>query len=668
MTRLRLLLVLVLTGWCSPVFSDERFEAARLANLNLEELMQIEVSSVSRREERLAGAPAAVFVLSSEDIRRSGATSVPEALRLVPGVAVARISSNTWAVTSRGFNGEFSNKLLVLIDGRSVYTPLFSGVFWDVEEVPLSQIERIEVIRGPGATLWGANAVNGVINIITKPSSRDPGFMLKHGSGNIDRSLTTLSYSGAESDELTYRVYTSYFDRSGMESPDGQDGADDWSKLSGGFRTDWKGQGEGRLLVKGDIYGANINNSETVITQAAQPFFSRHTDYRDLSGGNITARWSDRLSAESSYQLQGSYQHSRIDSDLFREIRNTFDFDSQLETWLDDRNQLIFGLAYRGTVDNEKSRGITLAFTDDKRSDSLFSAFVQNDLTLIKDRLHLIAGSKFEHNDYTGFEVQPGVRLLYTPDSQHTFWGSLARAVRTPSRVEHTVRYAISGLSGGLPPGAIFFAYGDEDYDSEDLLAYEAGYRSQLAPELSVDIAGFVNSYSGLRTAEIASPVLDPARPFIEIPGILDNKSDGRTAGIEMAVNYQPLDYLRWRSSFSLLKVDISPDADSSDPTGSAAEGTDPEHQVQSWLSVDFGHGWEADLIMYYVDSLPAAEVPSYVRFDARVGWRVSRQLEVAFVVQNLFDNGHKEFRDATSFVEAQEIERAYYGLFNWRF
>ena len=457
-----------------------------LTKLSLEELMDIEVTLVSRKKEKLFETAAAAFVLTQEDIRRSGVTSIAEALRLVPGMVVARIDANKWAVSARGFNGRFAQKLLVLIDGRSAYTPLFSGVFWEVQDVLLEDVERIEVIRGPGATLWGSNAVNGVINIATRSAQDSQGGMAVVGGGTEERAVGQLRYGGRLGEDAYYRVYGKYFDRDAFVDAEGQDGADEWHMARGGLRLDWQADERNTLTTQGDIYGGGTGQRYRFA--ALEPPYQRVVDDEtQRAGGNILVRWEHLNSAKSDLALQVYYDRTEWDDVLMQEIRDTYDVDFQHRFALSARQEVVWGWGYRHTRDATRG-GFEFSLEPARRGVNFFSFFAQDNIALTDRKLRLIAGGKFEYNDYTGFEYQPNARLLWTPQPEQTAWAAVSRAVRLPSRADDDVRLAFLTL----PPGTILdntlpamvVGMGDRQMKAEKLHAFEAGYRFRPRPDL----------------------------------------------------------------------------------------------------------------------------------------------------------------------------------------
>lgn len=636
-----------------------------LGSASLEDLLNTEVTSVSKREERLANAAAAIYVITQEDIRRSGATTIAEALRMAPGLNVARINGHDWAISSRGFNSFFANKLLVLVDGRSVYTPLFSGVFWDVQDTLLEDIYRIEVIRGPGAALWGANAVNGVINIITHNAKATQGLLATGATGTDERFLGGVRY-GDTVGKTAYRAFAKYFDRDDLFAPGGGSGGDGYRVARGGFRSDTDLRVDETLTVSGEFYDGSATTRLGVPVLAA-PFTRLVQDDFPLSGGHLLARWNRRSSATSQSSLRAYFDRTERASPVHREKRNTVDVEFQQQQVPARRHDLVWGLGYRFTQDDLQNSP-TIRWTDRSRGDHLFSAFAQDDVTLQPDRLRLTLGTRLEHNDYTGFEIQPNVRFLWTPTETQSVWGAVSRAVRTPSRFEHTVRAVYRAFPLPVPPGVgEAVVVGTPDYRSEELIAYELGYRTQLTPRLSLDLASFYNDYDDLRTLEPGKPFFEPGPPPHAVtPLFVRNRLSGRTYGAELAANWSVTD--RWRLSFSYsaLQVGLRPDANSRDSIARAPEGDTPEHQLHLRSYLDLSPRLSFDVLLYHVSRLESGDIPAYTRADARFAWRPSRDMEVSLTFQNLFDRRHQEF-GPTFLVTPSEIGRSVYGKLTWR-
>jgi iron complex outermembrane receptor protein len=638
--------------------------------------LEVEVSTVTRTESTVGRSPAAVFVVTNEMIRRSGARSIPEVLRLVPGVDVARIDSNKWAVSVRGFNGRFANTLLVQIDGRSVYTPLYAGVFWDVQDLVLEDIERIEVIRGPGAAVWGANAVNGVINIITKKARDTQGVLVEGGAGTEELGFTTARYGGQLGANSHYRVYGKWFERGGGHYPLDDVPPDDWRQGRGGFRVDWTPTDCDTITFQGDGYeGYSGTNSLVADPNPLSGFVRSVNDDAHVSGANVLARWTRELSDESDWSVQFYYDRTQrhLTGFTFLEDRDTVDLDFQHRFPLGDRQSVIWGFGYRNTQDVTQDALFYLDFNPDKRADDIFSYFVQDEITLYEDRLYLTVGSKFEHNDYTAFEFQPSGRLLWTPSPRHSLWASISRAVRTPSRAEDDVTSTLVPVAifptpfGPMP--VIPQLIGDRSMEAEDLLAYEAGIRVQPTDAFFWDLAVFFNQYNDLLTTVPGTPVpgfalgwpglalFQPMRPT--------NLMDGETYGFELAANYQFCPAWRIQGAYTFLRMALHPDPGTQ---ALSTEGQNPANQFSIWLSGDLACHWNLDLIGRYVDTLPDQPVPSYFVMDVRLAWRPTDAFEAFVAGRHLLDDSHPEFASDFALGAGTEVQSEVYGGVIWRY
>ncbi len=621
--------------------------------------MNIQVFSVSKRPQPMASAPAAIYVITQEDIQHSGATSIPEALRMAPGFNVARIDGHRYAISSRGFNSEYANKLLVLMDGRSIYTPLFSGVFWDQQDTMMEDIDRIEAIRGPGGTLWGANAVNGVINIISKSARDTQGTLVSGGGGTEERWFGSVRY-GAKAGENTYfRVYGKTFDRDDLN---GGDIADGWQHNQGGFRLDWFPSDQNTVTLQGDIYAGTA--SETDVLPQPSPFAFSRAQNKNISydGGNLLTRWTHTWSEEAQTQVQAYFDRTERDT-LTDEKRTTGDLDLQHRFGLGERQQFVAGLGYRLSKD-ETEPGNIVNFTPAHRTTQLVNAFIQDEIKLVPDKLTFTLGTKVEHNDFTGFEVQPSARLAWTPNEHNTIWSSVSRATRTPSRLEHDVNTRVATIPvPPLPFPVAIRAQGNTDIESEELIAYELGYRTRLHERVTLDTAAFYNDYDKLGSQEFGpfNPATTPPSQTV-IPG---NGLSGQTYGVEMTLQWKPTDWWTLHPSYTFLEMQIHRNAGSTDPSSERLiEGSSPHHQFSLLSSMTFARQWDFDVWVRYVDNLSSLSISSYVTADVRLAWRPCKNFEVAIVGQNLLQPQHPEFFESTFGVAGRpaEVERSVYG------
>lgn len=645
-----------------------------LLSMSLEELMNVKVTIVSRKEESVRNVASAVHVVTNDDIRRSGAQTIPDALRMVPGLQVAGLSASRWGITSRGFNDLFANKLLVLMDGRSVYTPLFSGIYWDVQDTLLEDVKQIEVVRGPGATVWGANAVNGVINVVTKKAEETQGGYVEAGVGTEERGFGAVRYGGKMGDDVRYRVYAKYFNRDELVDEESREGHDDWRMIRGGFRLDWTPTEDDEVTFQGDAYVGAAGETTTipVLPSGASPFpvtSLTFNDDQELAGGNFLGRWKHTFPGGSETNLQFYYDRTERDLTVLGEIRDTFDFDFRHLWRANETHEVVWGAGFRSTSDDIDNSG-ALIYHPQNRTDYLWSAFVQDQVRILPDRLHLTFGSKFEINDYTGFEVQPSVRLLFAPRPEHSLWWAVSRAVRTPSRSNDDFRVnaaAFPGFGGGPP--SVVSIFGDRDYASEELLAFEFGYRAQPLSWFSLDSAFFLNLYDNLHSNGDRTPFLDatPA-PHTVLPLKAGNKADGETYGAELSVNFRPTSYWRLSAGYTYLQMQLHSDPTLRGMNAEAAEDVSPHHQVQLLSRLDLPHNLEFDISAYFMDRLPGPDIPPYTRLDVRLGWRPIKDLELSLIGQNLLDDRHPEFNSPFQAFAPTEQQRSMLFKISWRF
>src|SRR6266853_3609571 len=559
-----LLLLLTVTSQMTRAQAREGHQnpPENLKHLSLEQLGNVEVTSASKEPEQVWRTPAAIYVITQEDILRSGATSIAEVLRLAPGLEVARTDSDHWAVGIRGFGGQFSKSLLVLIDGRSVYSPLFSGVYWQVQDTLLEDIERIEVIRGPGGTIWGANAVNAVINIITKSAKDTHGTLASIGGGNVDQGTGGFRYGGGNSKSFDYRIYAEAFSRGPEFHPD-RDRFDDWQMGQAGFRLDWTAHTRDAFTLQGDLYDAD-DGEKVAAGFYSPPFTTNVVGAGEVSGGNLLGRWKHVISGGSDVHLQTYYDRTNRHEASFGESRDTIDIDFLHHLTLPGRQDFLGGLGTRFSSGTAIEVPPTILFTPDHRTDKRYSGFVQDEIPLVGERLSLTIGSKLLHNIYTGFEIQPSARLLWTPTARQTVWAGFTRAVRTPSRVDDEDR--LSGLVASSPL-TFLRIIGDGKFTSEHLLSYEAGYRTLLSPTFHFDVAMFYNNYDHLLSLEPGAPFSEtsPSPTHLVVPFFLRNGLMGTTYGIEIAPDWKPTEWWRLQGSYSFLHMDIAKSAGSLD-------------------------------------------------------------------------------------------------------
>jgi iron complex outermembrane receptor protein len=601
----------------------------RLGDLSIEELAQIEITSVSKRSEPLSDAPAAIYVITGDDIRRSGATSLAEALRLAPNLEVARVNSQTYNVSSRGMNSvNASNKLLVLIDGRSVYTPFFSSVFWDQQDVMLADVERIEVISGPGGTLWGSNAMNGVINVITKSAADTQGGLVDAKLGDFEQRGAARS-GGKLGDLGNYRTYAMGFGEGHARLPNGDSAMDDWRGKQAGFRSDLSAL-ESTFTVQGDIYENLLD------TPAGR-----------RSGGNLLGRWNKGFADGSSLQVQAYYdQQDRSDRALAgggsAEQLRTIDVEAQ-HAFAWSRNQIVWGAGQRSWIDRFVNTSNPFVLIPESQTLSLTNVFGQDTIALARD-LKLILGTKFEYSSFSGWAVMPNARIGWAVDTRNFLWAAISRAVRSPSRLERDL----------TAPGIVNTSPG---FQSEKLIAYEAGWRSQVLERATLSVSLFYNDYTDLRTTSPA--------PVTILPVTFGNGWEGHTYGADVWASYSPVSWWRINPGFGLLRKDFHLKPGAHDIAGEQTVlGHDPGHQVFLRSYMDLPHDMELYVGLREVASLSEVDVPGYFEADVRLGWHVTPKIELSLAGLNLVHAWHAE---ATA-PPIQQIPRSVYLGARWTF
>ncbi|MEA3109564.1 MAG: iron complex outerrane recepter protein [Gammaproteobacteria bacterium] len=616
-----------------------------LKQLSIEELMNLDVTSVSKQPEPYGQAPAAIQVITQHEIRRSGASSIPEALRLADNLDVAQQNSHDWAISARGFNTAFGNKLLVMIDGRTVYSPLFSGVFWNVQDYLLEDIDRIEVISGSGGTLWGANAVNGVINISSKSAKDTQGLYLETGGGEPElKSFAGVRYGGMLAPDIFFRAYGKYFDRGNEVYAAGKDASDTWNMRQGGFRIDSYGSPGNVLTVQGDLYGSDLNVAAGGSGNTA--------------GGNLLGRWSHVISGDSNTSLQLYYDRTRLVDPITNQFGaakiltddlDTYDLDFQHHIRLNERNRIAWGLGYRFTHDVVE-QALNLAFLPPTLDRNLYSGFVQDEIMLIKN-LFFTLGTKLEHNDYTGFEWEPSGRLQLNLAADQMLWSAVSRAVRTPSRIDSDTRE---------PNASTPILEGNSGFRSETLIAYELGYRARLGSTASASLSTFYNDYTKVRSVNFTPGTIAPL--------YFANDLAGDTYGAELSADYQVLERWRLHGGYNLLKENIHVKPGGYDYSNALNETEDPQQQFFLRSFFDLPLNFELDGALRWIDKLIAnnnglpATVPSYVELDIHLGWHPIPKLELALVGQNLLHNHHPEYGVPIAIPNREEIQRSVYG------
>ena len=647
--------------------SSDQQSADRLKQLTLEQLGNLEVTTPERAPEQVRKTSAAIYVITQDAIQRSGATTIPEALRLAPGVEVARIDSNKWSIGIRGFGSRLSRDALVLIDGRTVYTTLLAGTYWEVQNVMLQDVERIEVIRGPGATIWGPNALNGVINIITKSTKDTHGTLVTAGGGNVDQGFMNTRYGGGNGKTFDYRVYSLGFVRGPEYHPD-RNNYDSWRAVQGGGRMDFVANDRDSFTLQGDIYDEGAGETVTSVTYAS-PYQQIVRGTELLSGGNILGRWQHTQREGKDFQLQFYYDRTNRREPNFADYRNTFDVDFLDRFRLPAGQQITWGFGARASTGRNPTIVSGLYFIPETRTDTLYSGFFQDEIAVVQNRLSLQFGTKLLKTNYTGLRFQPTARLLWMPNDKQTLWAAFTHALRTPSDAERA--FYLSGFTGTFVNGLPFFARfnPNPNFKSEEMNGYEFGYRHLLRRSLYFDLAAFFNHYNDLFSEDIAGPAFvetNPSPPHVLLPADFGNGLFGTTRGIEIAPEWRPLPSWRLAASYSFLQMEISRRPGSADVgTAPIVEGSSPRHQVTAESDFDLSKTLSLNLTYRYVSGLPAQMMRSYSTGDAQFAWQAKPCLRFSVVGQNLFQPYHFEF--ASDPGPNVGIKRSVYGQVAWQ-
>jgi iron complex outermembrane receptor protein len=654
----RSLVVVVVLVSAAPAAAQQAPEWMR----GLDELMSLQVTSLSKREQRVADTSAAVFVLTHDDIRRSGMRTVPDLLRLVPGVSVAQIDGNKWAVSARGMSGRQSNKLLVMVDGRSIYAPHFAGVLWDEVDVPVQAIDRIEVIRGPGASVWGANAVNGVINIITRRTAVRRDTSVVAGLGSVD--FGSLLHESRIGDRLDYRVFGEV---NGIQQIDPalRDSHAAIQRVGGSFRTTL----DGRDTVEGSAQTTRTRSHalETSVTSVL-PFVAVATPMlTETETWSATGRWTRQLENRGHLQVEG-FVDGWWRNDHIEYRRNTADLAIQHRLGVRGRHDVIWGAGYRAMHDETYGTPF-YALTPPTYDHYLGSAFVQDEVAVAGAHGRLVLGTKIEHRNDLGWNAQPTARFQWRFSQRHAAWTAVSRALRAPDRVERGIEIVRAGTA--LPNGltAVTVLHGNPEIEAETLTSYEAGYRTAFGASTTLDVATFYNRYANLQSA-VRGPVSMTAdslgRPYLLAPTTFENLWRAHAAGGEAILVHAPQSFWKLTAAYSLFSIDPVFDAE---PAAAFDQGATPRHQGQFRMSASLPYAIDVDGMLFGVGSLDALGVPAYARLDARIAWRPKRPIELSVVAQNLLDDRHVEFDGIVAGVpRTVEIRRTAYAGIAWHF
>jgi iron complex outermembrane receptor protein len=640
-------------------YTSENPEKNDLISMQLEDLMNVQITTASKKSQKIADTPAAAFVFSSDDIRRSAASSLPDLLRLIPGIHVARIDSNKWAISSRGFNEQYSNKLLVMIDGRTVYSPIYSGVFWLMQDIPVSDIEKIEVVRGPGSTMWGANAVNGVINIITKKSSSQKGTQIEAGAGTENKIVSSAGYGTELAQGITCRVSGRYTDKDAGWSSAGMNVDDSWGASAFNARLDVD-RGDTRAFLMAE--SSDTDRSESVYsideTAAARGMYSLTSRIANTAyyGQYVIGKLERDFSNKSEMSFQCYFDRTLINSLDTRIDTKTTDLDLQYRLPVTDRNEIMTGCGARFTNDSfiTDPDAIYYRLTPEYDSYRLLSFFIQDEIEAGKDFLWVTAGTKLEENDFSGFESQPSARALIRADDSTSIWCSVSKAVRTPARAEGDAAVTMKNPAPGIPYMKIL---GNRSLMSEKLYAYEIGARHSINGSHFIDLALFYNDYYDIRA--------------FDMTGILEmtvkNRMKGNTQGLEIFYEYDIMPGWMIAAGYSYIIIDMKVKGADIFGVEHMKENSDPRHKAELRSSFDITSSLRLDLWLRYVDEIKSYDIPGYVTADASLGWKITPDLEFSVSGRDLFDESHPEYQSEITQTLPTELERSFFAKVTWK-
>jgi iron complex outermembrane receptor protein len=639
-----------------------------LKSLSLEDFSNLDVvvTSLSRRPQKLTDSAAAVYVISNEDIQRSGASNIPEVLRLAPGVEVAQINASTWSITARGFSGRFAKKLLVLMDGRTIYTPLFSGVYWDVQDTLLEDIERIEVIRGPATAVWGGNAMNGVINIITKAARDTQGGLLTASVGTEVERQVALRYGDKIGEDFFYRLYGKYKKNdSSVDITDTNDSFDENDLNQVGLRVDWQLSEKNNLEFHSDLYKGQVEQRQPVAMLVPTIGISDVERENQVSGFNLLGKWTHTVSDTANWSLQAYYDRAkRQDTSTVDTKVDTLDIDFKHQFTMADRHHIIWGTGYRRVLDDLRGK-YTVSYTPERRLTHRYNAFFQDEIILLPNKFSVVIGSQFEHNDFTGFEMQPNIRLKWNVDETSLAWASISKGLGVADRSTEDARVNIRAAppTPGFGPLPILVAFiGSDSKQPEKVIAYEMGYRTFFGKRNLFDISLFYNDYSRLRTNESGAVFVETSPvPHVVLPIVGGYEKEGESYGIEIAAEWFVNEQLTLKGHYSYYELDLEPPKGTTATMPELAEGLSPQHQASLRTLYQLTDDITVDTWLRYVDELPNNDVNSYIDMDIKLTWQPVHNVELSLVGQNLLEGARHEYRDDLVSNAPTQVERGVY-------
>lgn len=665
--QLVLLNFLIINLFIHAASADSHPKTLALKHLSLEEFADLDliVTSATKKPEKISKSSTAIFVITQEDIQRSGVSTVPEALRMAPGIHVARIDANKWSISARGFSGRFANKLLVMKDGRTLYNPFFSGVYWDVQNAQIENIERIEIITGPAAALWGANAVNGVINIISQSAISTTGSKVSSEIGSrIKKGF--LRHGGQFSDDLYYRLSVDYLNHDDSVTPLGADSSDHWDHGETGFKLDWHYSEQTQIDIQGDYFRGESNHTSRIRPSLIAPFQIEEDVNVKKEGANVITQIKHQFSDQNNLQFKFYFDYISRDSKTINQQFHTYDWELNHYIQLSDVYSLNWGGGYR-MIDDQIKGLADISINQASKTTHFYNAFIHNEFTLLPEQLKTVLALRIDHNHYSGFEFQPTARINWSPDTNHNLWAAVSRAVKTPSRA---IDSRIEQTTIPVNPPQLVALIGNPDVDSEEVIAYELGYKFNLGNRFHFNLSGYYNVYDELRSFEPGAPVLQTATDTIHVlvPFGNDNKLEGESVGFELSAHWHVNTYLSLKSAYSYNKISLHK-KDNSQATGSENdEGTTPQQQFSLRSELNFNPEWSADLWFRFVDRLPTQSINAYATFNAKLTWEPVPGLELSLIGKNLASAKQLEYNPEIVNITPSKTKRSILGRIVWQF
>ncbi len=637
-----------------------------LFEMSLEQLLEIKVISVDKALKSLEDTPAAMYVVTRDDIRASGAETIADALRLVPGLHVGQVTASSLAVGARGLNGRYNNKFLILIDGRSAFSQLYNGISWDAADVPLEQIERIEIVRGPGGSLWESKAMNGIVNVITQNSRATIGTTVQGEAGNEHRAGALIQHGAELGEGVTLRAWGAYDEWDGLALPAGDSVRDGYKQERGGFRLDWQVADNQTFMLSGDLFTRDVDDSVPLVDLTAPGLRRLDTSGEEHDGGSLLGRWDWQRGAGETVSLQGYYSHAKVSSALLDYTCDTIDVELNHQLPVGDRNTVNWGAGFRYLYDDTEGQN-GLHYDPDDYDFKAYSLYLQDEFAAVPDKLFLTFGVKAEHNSYTDWEFQPTARLLWKAAPGHNLWGAVSRTVRTPSRSDVAIDMIATAYPGFLP--TVVNALGNPDIDAEKAVTWEAGYRTVPNTWSSLDLTVYYTRYDDLIRNIPGTPYrqMAPAPPRVVLPVLFENSLEGDSTGFEIALKLEPANWWRINLNYTWQNTNLD-EKQRGSRASTSQEASFPEHQANLLANFKLNEKWQLGTVLRYVGKVEESGIPAYVEGDLNLFWQPSKNLDMTVSVRNLFDAQHPEYPKAAFADVPLEVERSVVAKVTWKF